>query len=194
MSYTVYDTPALVVDGWPYKDASRRLALQTKHLGRILVRAQAVRKVDSKLQSATQLYSESIIEVVYGKSGWRLVGALPKRNAYFQADIGRKAINRVVNLLTRLVSDQQPDPALFSIVTSGLHALSSATKDTVDIIETLFVFRVVSALGYAPDPSAENLQKFLDSDQYNRQYLSRFSNYQNQAVQQINQALNSSQM
>jgi recombinational DNA repair protein (RecF pathway) len=194
MSYTVYDTPALVVDSWPYKDASRRLALQTKHIGRILVRAQSVRKVDSKLQSATQLYSESTIEVVYGKSGWRLVGALPKRNSYFQADVGRKAINRSVNLLTRLVPDQQPDPALFSIVTSGLQALSSADQDTVDTAETLFVLRVVSALGYAPDPSADNLQKFVGSNQYDRQYLSRFSDHRNQAVQQINQALNNSQM
>jgi recombinational DNA repair protein (RecF pathway) len=62
MSYTVYDSRALVLDSWPYKDASRRLLTYSKQLGRILVRAQAVRKLASKLAPATQLYAESQLE------------------------------------------------------------------------------------------------------------------------------------
>jgi len=196
MSYTVYDTPGLVVDSWPYKDASRRLVMQTKNLGRILIRAQAVRKLSSKLRPATQLYAENRIEVVYGKSGWRLVGAIPKRNVYFHANnTGRSAIRRTTSLLTRLVPAQQPDEKLFAIVTSGLQALSMAdSSEVVDITETLFVFRLVSSLGYAPDHSARNLQQHLQTQSYDKERLEKFSENKKQAVSQINQALANVQM
>jgi recombinational DNA repair protein (RecF pathway) len=196
MSYTVYDTPAVVVDGWPYKDASRRLVMQTKDLGRILVRAQAVRKLSSKLRPATQLYAQSRIEVVYGKSGWRLVGALPKQNVYFSAgDAGQKAIRRTTGLLTRLVPAQQPDRKLFAIVTSGMQALAMVdAPEVVGVTETLFVFRLVSSLGYAPDQSAHNLKRYLQSQSYTHKQLENFSNKQEQAVAQINQALANAQM
>jgi len=195
MSYTVYDTPAVVVDGWPYKDASRRLVMQTKDLGRILVRAQAVRKLSSKLRPATQLYAQSRIEVVYGKSGWRLVGALPQQNYYFQAKVGKAPIRRTTNLLTRLVPEQQPDAALYSAVTSGLQALAMVdAPEVVGVTETLFVFRLVSSLGYAPDQSAQNLQQYLHSQSYSQKQLKDFSHQQEQAVAQINQALANAQM
>jgi len=194
MSYTVYDTPAVVVDSWPYKDASRRLVMQTKDLGRILVRAQAVRKLSSKLRPATQLYAQSRIEVVYGRSGWRLVGALPRKNYYFQAKAGKGSIRRTTNLLTRLVPEQQPDATLYSVVTSGLQALSAASSQSADTVERLFVFRLLSCLGYAPDPTARNLDRFIGSHTYNQAVLAEFSQNRNQAVEQINQALSNVQM
>ena len=134
--------------------------------------------------------------MVYGKSGWRLVGALPKQNVYFSAtNSGQKAIRRTAGLLVRLVPAQQPDRKLFAIVTSGLQALAMVdAPKIIGVTETLFVFRLVSLLGYAPDQSARNLRQYLQSQSYSKEQLKRFSHNQDQAVSQINQALANVQM
>jgi recombinational DNA repair protein (RecF pathway) len=194
MSYTIYDTRAIVADSWPYKDASRRLLVYSQDIGRILVRAQAVRKLDSKLAAAVQRYSESQLELVYGKSGWRLVGAHPHTNFYFTTQNGADAVVRTINLLTHLVPAQQPDRRLYALTINGLFALQSVDTDMLDLVETLFVFRLLAHLGYAPDPSATNLNKFTENITYNQPELESFQSVQNQATTQINHALKSMQL
>ncbi len=194
MSYTVYDTDALVITGWPYKDASRRLLVYSKELGRILVQAQAVRKLTSKLAPAVQPYTKSQLELIYGKAGWRLVGAQPQTNFYLSTQVGRSAIRRTSNLLTRLVPAQQSDEQLYTLTVNGLSALKEADQSAVETIETLFVFRLLAHLGYAPDPSASHLANFTESQSYERSKLSDFVEVQDQAVSQINQALKSTQL
>lgn len=196
MSYTVYDTDALIADSWPYKGASRRLLVFSRKLGRILVRAQAVRKVSSKLAPAVQQFAESQLELVYGKSGWRLVGAKPQRNFYLgsESDAGRSAIQRTMNLLNRLVPAQQSDRKLYNLVTDGLSALKEADKGDVEITESLFVFRLLSHLGYAPDATASNLKRFAADTSYEQEELSEFQEVRPQAVGQINQALANTQL
>lgn len=194
MSYTIYNTQAVVVDGWPYKDASRRLLVYSKQLGRILVRAQAVRKLKSKLAPAVQPYAQSDLELVYGKSGWRLVGAQPQTNFYLASQAGQSAIRRTTNLLTRLVPAQQSDEHLYTLIINGLSALKEADPSVVQLAERLFVFRLLAHLGYAPDPSARNLSRFTNSQTYKRAELSDFQSVEGQAVGQINQALQSTQL
>lgn len=194
MSYTVYDTPAIIANSWPYKDASRRLVVYSRDVGRMLVRGQAVRKLDSKLGSAVQPYAESELELVYGKSGWRLVGARPRQNFFFSAQSGRPAIRRTTDLLSRLVPAQQPDRKLYQIVTAGLTALQSVDEGVVDITESLFVFRLVAHLGYAPDPSGPQLSQFLTDQSYSDDQLSAFAEHRDSVVTQINQALKSTQL
>jgi DNA repair protein RecO len=194
MSYTVYDTDAVIVDSWPYKDASRRLLVFSRELGRILVRAQAVRKVSSKLAPAVQEFAESELELVYGKSGWRLVGAKPQRNFYLGAQAGCSAMRRTMNLLTRMVPAQQSDRRLYELVIDGLAALSQADERNVELTEGLFVFRLLSHLGYAPDATASNLQRFTADASYQQERLAEFQKVQSQAVEQINQALANTQL
>jgi recombinational DNA repair protein (RecF pathway) len=194
MSYTIYDTRAIVADSWLYKDASRRLLVYSQDIGRILVRAQAVRKLDSKLAAAVQQYSESQLELVYGKSGWRLVGAHPHTNFYLATQNGVDAIVRTMNLLTHLVPAQQPDRRLYALTINGLFALQSADTDAAELVETLFVFRLLAHLGYAPDPSANNLKQFTDNITYNQSELESFQLVQDQAITQINRALRSMQL
>lgn len=194
MSYTVYDTDAVIVDSWPYKDASRRLLVFSRKLGRILVRAQAVRKVDSKLAPAVQQFAESQLELVYGKSGWRLVGAKPQRNFYFSSQAGCSAMQRTMSLLTRMVPAQQSDRRLYEIITDGLSAMGGVDQNDVELAEGLFVFRLLSHLGYAPDATASNLKRFATGSSYEQEKLSEFQEVQTQAVEQINQALANTQL
>lgn len=194
MSYTVYDTKGLVVNSWAYKDASRRLVLYTKKLGRILVRAQAVRKLTSKLGPAVQPFSESQVELVYGQSGWRLVGASPQQNYFLGARQGRAAMRRSIDLFTRLVPAQKTDQKLYNIATDGLQALAQVSEVDRKTAEKLFVFRLVAHLGYAPDKSAQDLLSFARTSSYEPQVLSGFQDVEGVAVSQINQALENVQM
>lgn len=193
MAYTVYDTQGVITDSWPYKESSRRLSIYSRDIGRMLVRAQAVRKVDSKLQPATQLYTESQFELVYGQAGWRLVGAAPIRNFFLAANPGsRSAIIRVSQLLTRLIPGRKSDQQLYATVRKGLRALSS--KDNTGLIEKLLVFRLVARLGYAPDPTAQQLQPFVETGSYEEPVLSAFSEEKAAATSQINRALANTQL
>lgn len=193
MAYTIYDTDGVVIDSWPYKESSRRLLVYTRDIGRILVQAQSVRSVDSKLQSAAQRFAESNIELVFGAAGWRLVGAHPHRNFYFTAQEGRPAIRRTAGLITRLVPDQRPDKTLYQSITAGLQALAAAGSE-VGVIEKLFVFRLMAQLGYAPDPSAQRLNTFLQAPIYDQQTVAAFAEHKQTAVTQINQGLQNTQL
>jgi recombinational DNA repair protein (RecF pathway) len=83
---------------------------------------------------------------------------------------------------------------LYELIVNGLSALREADGSTAKLVETLFVFRLLAHLGYAPDPSASNLSRFADSQSYQPEQLSDFQAVHGQAVEQINQALHSTQL
>lgn len=196
MSYRIYDTPALVVERWPYKESSTRFFLYTRELGRILARAQAVRKVAAKLQPALQRGGLSELELVCGKSGWRIVGAAPEEDFLLTVGFFKKQANqRFLQLLTRLIPAQQRDRDLYEIITAGLHAVACASdKETVITQERLLVLRTLVQLGYAPDPEARELKPFIYSTDFSDEVVRAFQPLAKQAVGQINQSLHTIQL
>lgn len=196
MPYRIYDTPALVIRRWPYKEASSRFFLYTRDLGRILARAQSVRKVSAKLAPALQVGSESEVSLVCGKSGWRLVGTSPQKNFLLSsAPTKRFVIDRFLRLLARLIPDQQRDPNLYKIISSGLKAVAgSDTREAVRANEKLLVLRTLVQLGYAPNPEADDLRPFIHSADYSQKVTSSFQPLTGQAVEQINESLKAIQL
>lgn len=196
MAYRIYDTPALVVKRWPYKEASTRFLLYTRKLGRILARAQSVRKVTSKLQSSLQRGSRSHVELVCGKSGWRLVGCQPDTNFLLEASPHQRLITeRFFRLLGRLVPDQQRDPDLYEIISAGLEAVArSSDRKERESQEQLLVLRTLVQLGYAPDPDAHKLEPFIGIADYSAPVVAAFQPHAREAVGQINQSLKTIQL
>lgn len=196
MPYRVYDTEAIVIRHWPYREASTRFLLYTKNLGRILARAQSVRKVTSKLAAGLQTGSRSHVELVCGKSGWRVVGSQPDTS--FLMDVSnrqRAIIQRYFGLLNKLVPDQQRDPDLYEIMSAGLAAVSGGGEgDTHRAQERLLVLRTLVQLGYAPDPDAYELEPFINSADYSSSVISAFQPLAAQATGQINQSLKTIQL
>lgn len=196
MTYRIYDTPALVVNSWPYGEANSRFLLYTRELGRIFAQAQAIRKVASKLQPALQMGSRSEVSLVCGKSGWRLVGASADANFLLATNTTQQqTVNRFLRLLTRLVPAQQTDHNLYEIVSGGLEAIAeSNTSQQLNTNERLLVLRVLVQLGYAPDPKAKELEPFIHSADYSDEVLTAFQPLTRQAVGQINQSLRTIQL
>lgn len=196
MPYRVYDTDAIVIRHWPYREASTRYLLYTEKLGRILARAQSVRKVTSKLQSGLQTGSRSQVELVCGQSGWRVVGSQPRASFLMSASIHQRAIiQRYFGLLNKLVPDQQRDPYLYEIISAGLQAVADgANPEEQETQERLLVLRTLVQLGYAPDPDADDLEPFLSSADYSPSVLAAFRPLAGAAVGQINQSLKTIQL
>lgn len=196
MSYRIYDTDAIVVKHWPYKEASTRFWLYTRDLGRVLARAQSIRKVTSKLSGGLQTGSQTHVELVCGKSGWRVVGSQPQTSFLLDVSGNQRSITqRFFILLNKLVPDQQQDPYLFDIISSGLQAVkNSQSKQRQDTQEKLLVLRMLVQLGYAPDPDAKALNPFIHSTDYSASVISSFQPYSGLAVGQINQSLKTIQI
>ncbi|MEX2515264.1 MAG: recombination protein O N-terminal domain-containing protein [Candidatus Paceibacterota bacterium] len=196
MSYRVYDTNAIVVRHWPYREASTRFWLYTRDLGRILARAQSIRKVTSKLAGGLQTGSRSEVELVCGKAGWRVVGCQPGTNYLLCTSAHQQQIiSRFFRLLNQLVPDQQHDPYLYQIISAGLMAVKNST-DTAEqkAQEKLLVLRTLVQLGYAPDPDAAALEPFIYSADYGASVISSFQPHVLAAVGQINQSLKTIQL
>lgn len=195
MSYTVCDTEALVLHHWPHKDSSRKLLLYTRDIGRIIANAQAVRKVDAKLKSALQTYSNTHLSLVFGRGGWRVVGAAPNTNYHLSAtdSAGTALLSRVNSLFLRLVAGQEADPLTYNILTAGYGAVVDPDIPN-DLLERLLVFRILARLGYAPDKEAGDLTAFLDSDDYSKNTLKEFAQHSEEALKQINQSLATTQL
>lgn len=195
MSYTICDTEALVLHHWPHKDSSRKLLLYTRNLGRIIASAQAVRKVDAKLKSALQTYSNTHLSLVFGRGGWRIVGAAANTNYHFSATdpAGTALLSRVNSLFLRLVAGQEADPLTYNILTAGYGAVADPDIPN-DLLERLLVLRILARLGYAPDKEADDLAVFLDSDDYSKNTLEKFEQHSKQALKQINRFLSTTQL
>lgn len=197
MAYRVYDTSAIVIRHWPYREANIRFWLYTRELGRILARAQSVRKVTSKLSGGLQTGSQSQVELVCGKSGWRIVGCQPEKNYLFSAESIQQQliIERFFRLLSRLIPDQQRDPFLYDIISGGLQALvNEDDQRRQKTQEKLLVLRTLVQLGYAPDPDAQQLEPFISSADYDRETVSSFDSFAGMAVRQINHSLQTIQL
>jgi recombinational DNA repair protein (RecF pathway) len=196
MSYCIYDTPALVMKRWPQREANSSFLLYTRELGRILARAQSIRKVTSKLAPALQVGSLSSVSLVRGRGGWRLVGAAAKRALLLSSSASKQiVIERFLRLLARLVPEQATDRDLYYIISHGLQAVAdSESADDLRSSEYLLVLRTLVQLGYAPDPEARELEPFIQSADYSARVMAAFAPLTTQAVGQINQSLETIQL
>jgi DNA repair protein RecO len=144
-----YATTGIVLSRASAAEASVHVLVLTKDLGLIRARAQGVRKPGAKLAGALQTFAESDISVVHGKEGWRLSGAVLIRNWFQELPYAeRERAGRIASLVLRLIQGQTHDPALFTIFSEYLNALTEeATEDERDARECLAALRILRALG-----------------------------------------------
>lgn len=143
-----YATPGIVLGRRPVAEESILLTILTKDLGLIRARAQGLRKPGAKLAAALQTLSETDVTTVAGREGWKLSGAVLKRN-WFHA-LGkeeRDRASRVAALVLRLVPGEEADPELYRLFAAFLLSLTSAPPESREALECLAVLRILSALG-----------------------------------------------
>lgn len=195
--YHKHTTHAFVLSVSPSGEKNHFITLFTREFGMIRAKAQSVRVADSKLRYALQEYSYVEVSLVKGKDIWRITNALPVYNIYFELKNEQDiflTIARIFSLLRRLVPDEGCEMLIFDDIKTICNnaQVKKYTKKSVEILEWLFVLRMLCFLGYSKKESFKNLCE--DEIEWTNEYLDNVSSYKDNAIYSINQALKASQL
>lgn len=195
MSHHIYETKAFVFGSFPSREADRQLLLYTRELGLIYATAQGVRELKSKLRYSLQPYSLSVINLVHGRSGWRITNARLESNyfAEIRASNDRLAVlARIQRLLRRLLQGEESHPALFDSLLSGFGFLVAVPEDSVAHAELLIVLCILHNLGYLG--ASPMLSALLVSGFWNLEAVKEVSRLRPTLLQTVNDSLRSSHL
>lgn len=186
--YQKYQTEAIVLRSYEYREADRVFALFTEEFGYVWARASAVRRESSRMRYALQNYAHANVSLVRGSSGWRLVGA----TAIATIGTAGSTFARIASLLSRLVGGEERNEYLFQTLRSAHEALRDANVEMRSAIELLAVARVLYALGYV---SAEALGTALFTHSFfSPKELAEAETARQKLLVSVNRALSETQL
>ena len=149
--YHKHHTKGLILESWGEGDHSFRVKVLTENFGLISARVQGARLASSKLKSGCQQFSLGNFSFVKGKTGWKIVSALPEKN-YFEIlkNSPEKLIvmGNVLNLSKKLLSGEEKDEKVFSAIVNFLSLLEKTPGAMVPILEGISLMRILHILGY----------------------------------------------
>lgn len=151
MPHQIYHTEAFVLQHRPRGEDSKLLYLFTADLGLILVMAQGVRKVGSKMRANITDYSFGDYSLVRGREFWRLVSA-QKRDDFSRALADprkRLVIGNVFRLLLALTGEEE-SREIFQDLKQAFTWLDQipAGDKLLSVVEKMLVLRLLFHLGY----------------------------------------------
>jgi DNA repair protein RecO len=149
--YRKHHTKGIIISGQTEGSDSRRVNIFTESFGLLNARVQGARNIHSKLRGGSQDFSFGEFSLVHGKSGWRVVSVRAEIN-YFESFRNSspklKVSGNVLNLIKRLVSEEEVRTPLFSVVSTFFDFLIKAKEDDIALAECLTLVRILHVLGY----------------------------------------------
>jgi recombinational DNA repair protein (RecF pathway) len=146
MSYAIYKTEALVVRIIPQGESNIDVVFLTKELGKVIARVQSGRASESKMRMQLTRYHKVVIDLVRGKTMWRLTGvAETEPNHFIAYDARMVAYAKALRLAEILIHGEESHPELFVFFTELLFPDDPATSDA---FEVYCVIKVLEFLGY----------------------------------------------
>lgn len=173
-------------------EANKYFHIFTKDFGMVGATAQGIRLLKSKLRYSLQEYSYSKISLVRGKHVWRIVGAVKENDFYvsLKEDKGKfELLVRIFSLLLRLVRGEEKNEILFKIIHSSSEFLKNQDLDDSQLksFEYLSIMKILHSLGYMDE--SMYFKKFLFSDVWTKDVISKISPLRHHMVPLINRAL-----
>ena len=148
----IYHTDAFVLHSRPHGEDSKTLALYTRELGLVYARAQALRKITSKLRYTLQDFSRAQVDLVRGKEIWRITTAVPLHSykELRSTPLAERILARVVSVTLRLCPGEEADGEVFQALedTYALLELGPLSESQARNIELFSISRILIALGY----------------------------------------------
>jgi DNA repair protein RecO len=156
MSYRIYHTEGFILASGEVKEHNRLLWILTPDLGLIVVMAQGVRKITSKLRPHLQDLAHVDLALVRGREFWRVIGA--ERSSLLAPATGQPlaiaAWARLSGLLRRLIRGEGEQQVLFNDLKAAVSTLVTLRSvEEVTDLELIVELRLLHYLGYLPDRS-----------------------------------------
>lgn len=178
-------------------EASRTYRLFTSDMGVVFARCQSSREVRSRHRYGLQFSSVSDISLVRSRDGWRITNVTPISSVFTSHDNVQKRILavRVLQLVRRLVVDEEQGSVVFNLVWDGLSALeeNDIPSEHLHSFEILFVLRILHELGYVQsDPvyTTHLSRPYL----FSHEHVLTFAPVHKKALVEINRALEASHL
>lgn len=196
MSYTHYQTQAIVIAFENRGEADRIVTLLTKDFGMLRAHVQSVRETRSKQRFGLQLFSLCHVNLILGKEFWRVAGVEPQENYGMQLVQHERAygvVVRTTKLLRRLIQGEEIQVELFEEIHDALRFLTkqSLDEETIQYFETLMILRVLHHLGYWAN--TDEAPWLVDSELSHEVLMQTADNQQN-LIERINMSLQETQL
>ncbi|KKP81095.1 MAG: repair protein RecO protein [Parcubacteria group bacterium GW2011_GWB1_35_5] len=149
--YRKYHTKGIVISSKIEGDSNKRVNIFTENFGLLNARVQGSRNIHSKLRSGSQDFSFGDFSLIHGKTGWKVVSSRAEQNFYEvfrNSQTKLKIVNNVLNLIKKLVSEEEAYTPLFSVVSNFLNFLITAKEQDVSLSECLTLLRILHILGF----------------------------------------------
>lgn len=161
----IYKAEAIVLRSLVYGEADRILDLFTKERGKVAAIARGVRKPNSRLRGAVQLFSHTRLVLYTGKSLDTVTqGEAEEDFSHIQNDLQRLATaSYCAELVGRLTLQNQPMVRLFQLL---LDAFGALRESDPELVARIFEVQLLAVLGYRPR---------LDSCESHREWQSAVS-------------------
>ena len=145
------DTKALVLRAVDYKDSDRILTLFTQDLGKVTVKARGCRRRGSPLAASSQLLTWSEVTLFGYRERYGLNSAEPLELFWgVRQDVEKLALGSYfAEVVERVTGDEQPEPALLSLILNSLYALDKLQKPQ-PIVKGAFELKLMALIGYEP--------------------------------------------
>ena len=177
----IYHTDAFVLTSRPSGEDSKSVALYTRELGLVWARAQALRKLASKLRYTLQDFSRANVDLVRGKEIWRITTAVPIHSyGELRKDVTReRVLARIVSVVLRLCSGEDTNEEVFAAIEDTCSLLSDPhTEESARLVELFCVSRILIALGYLsrdtflePPTTPPSVPMQLEDEQFRKRLI-----------------------
>lgn len=144
-------TEGIVLKARDSKEADRLYTILTKDYGKLVLRAQGVKKINSKLAGHLEPITRAYLFVAKAK-GFPKIGGAQIKQSYFsiKKDLDKiNAINNCFVIIDDLILVEQKDEDIYKLTVDFLDWVSKNKFNT--LILQSFILKILYLLGYKPD-------------------------------------------
>lgn len=188
MVHHTYKTTGFVLRKLPRGDADCFVELYTKEFGFMYAQASGLRKGQSKLRYALQAYSLSEVALVKGRAGWRIVGAVPYKN-YFYETAEKALVARLFSVMKLFSASEEQNKPLYDILLGALRVIEEGKS--APAVEVLAMVRILHVLGYV---NGEIVSPYVDTHEWSESLLGEVHEDRISLTRLINSGIEASQL
>jgi recombinational DNA repair protein (RecF pathway) len=149
MSHAIHHTQALIVKTKNISESNKLVYLYTEKFGLIYASMQSLRELRSKMRYHIHAYSLVDVDVVQGKSIWRITGVHEIVSGFSVVNTPWYRLQSLVcDMIQRLCAGEEQNQALWNDVVLLFKKIEDEQHHYHDMYEYIIIVRILYHLGY----------------------------------------------